>query len=70
MQDFSGKITQKITVSRCNFQKHKNYDFNIQHLTRTFPNKNDNCVIFGKMMSQFSGRENHYGFQGITKTTP
>jgi len=50
MQDFFGKVTQKSTVSRCNFQTHQAYDFNIQLLTLPFF-KNDDCVIFGKMVS-------------------
>jgi len=36
---FFETITQKSTVSRCNFQIHEKYDFNIQHLTHLFLKK-------------------------------
>jgi len=46
----------KITVFRCNFQIHEKYDFNILHFTHLFK-KNDNCIIFEKMVSPFYGQD-------------
>jgi len=53
---FLAKINKKKPDFHVKFSKtHKKYHFNIQQLTH-FSKKNDNCVIFGKMVSQFSGR--------------
>jgi len=54
MWDFMAKVDKTTPVPGVIFKYTKKYYFSIQHLTKIF--LNDNCVIFEKMMSQFSGR--------------
>jgi len=50
MQEFMAKLYKKVSFPDVIYKYMKKYYFNIQHL------KNDNFVVFGKIVSQFSGR--------------
>jgi len=55
MQDFIAKLLEKSTFSRCNFQIHEKIQSQYSTFDTLFLKKSGNWIIFGKMVSQFSG---------------